>query len=67
MLIDPYADHLEFTEQSPMLVRKFQEWGAELMGIETNAFQMALKQQIVKDAVIAVKGLHHSGVTEQLR
>ncbi len=61
VLIDPYADHLEFTEQSPMLVRKFQEWGAELMGIETNAFQMALKQQIVKDAVIAVKGLHHSG------
>ncbi len=61
VLLEAYADHLEFTEQAPMIVRKWQEWGAEIVGIETNAYQMALKQAVIRDSMAVVKGLHHSG------
>lgn len=61
LILDPWHGHIPWTEQPATVVRKYQEWLPERVGIETNAFQMALKQQVVKDALVPVKGLHHSG------
>lgn len=61
VLLDPYDAHLDFTSQPKMIIKKYQEWLPARVGIETNAYQEALKQQTVKDAHIPVKGLHHSG------
>jgi len=61
VLLDVLHDHIEFTEQPRVIVSKYQEWMPERVGIETNAYQMALKQAVVKDALVPVKGLHHSG------
>lgn len=61
ILLDVYHDHIDFIEQVKRIIGKYQEWLPDRVGVETNAYQKALKQQIVKDAHIPVKGLHHSG------
>lgn len=61
ILLDPFDAHIDFIEQVKTIVKKFQEWYPERVGIETNAYQRALKQQVIKDAVIPVKGLNHTG------
>jgi predicted phage terminase large subunit-like protein len=61
ILMDPFDAHLEFTEQPKMIITKYQEWLPVRIGLETNAYQKALKQQTVKDAVIPIKGLNHTG------
>ncbi len=61
VFLDPWHGHIPFTEQAPMVTRKYQEWKPERVGIETNAYQMALKQAVVRDALVPVKGLNHSG------
>lgn len=61
ILLDPYAVHIDFIEQVKKVIAKYQEWAPERVGIETNAYQMALKQQVIKDAMIPVKQLQHSG------
>ena len=61
ILIDVFHDHLEFTEQAPKITEVYQNYYPELVGIETNAYQMALKQAVTKEALVPVKGLHHSG------
>lgn len=58
--LDVFHDHLPFTEQPRLIIKKYQEWLPERVGIETNAYQQSLKQQTVKDAMILVKGLHHA-------
>ncbi|UOF90803.1 phage terminase large subunit [Fodinisporobacter ferrooxydans] len=61
LLLDVWHGHLEFTEQPKMVISKYQEWLPERVGIETVAYQRALKQQVVKDALIPVKGFDHRG------
>lgn len=61
ILLDCFDGHLEFTEQPTKIISKYQEWLPGRVGIEVNAYQKALAQQTVKDAVIPVKRLHHSG------
>jgi len=59
VLLDPWDGHIDFIAQVQMIVKKYQEWLPSRVGIETNAYQQALKQQVIKDAVIPVKGLNH--------
>ncbi len=59
VLLDVFHDHLEFTDQPAKIVQKYQEWCPERVGVETNAYQMALKQAVVKDSMVPVKGMHH--------
>lgn len=61
LFIDVFHGHIEWNEQPKKVVELYQRWVPERVGIETNAYQMALKQQVVKDAMVPVKGLHHSG------
>jgi predicted phage terminase large subunit-like protein len=61
LLLDIYHGHLEFTEQVKMIIKKYQEWLPERVGIETNAYQRALKQEVIRRAMIPVKGLNHVG------
>ena len=58
--LDVFAAHIGFTEQIEAVVRKYQEWLPERVGIETNAYQMALKTAVVKAALIPVKQLNHN-------
>lgn len=58
--LDIYAVHIGFTEQIEAVVRKYQEWLPERVGIETNAYQMALKTTVIKAALIPVKQLNHN-------
>lgn len=53
--------HLDFPEQVKTVIRKYQEWLPERVGLEVNAYQKALKQQVVKDALIPIKQLDHRG------
>jgi predicted phage terminase large subunit-like protein len=57
--LDPYADHIDFISQVKKIIEKYQEWAPEQVGIETNAYQQALKQQVIKDSLIPVKSLDH--------
>lgn len=53
--------HLDFPEQVHTLIRKYQEWLPERVGVEVNAYQKALKQQVVREALVPVKQLDHRG------
>ena len=57
--LDPFAGHIDFIEQVTLVISKWQEWVAEMVGIETNAYQKALKQQVIRDALIPVKQIDH--------
>lgn len=57
LILDPFDAHLEFTEQVAKVASKWQEWGAVQNGIEEVAYQKALKQQVIKDALVAVKAI----------
>lgn len=61
IVFDIFDDHLDFPDQVKTIIRKYQEWIPERVGIETNAYQRALKQQVVRDALIPVKQLDHRG------
>lgn len=61
IVLDVFYDHLDFPEQVKTIIRKYQEWLPERVGIEINAYQRALKQQVVRDALIPVKQLDHRG------
>lgn len=58
--LEPYAVHIGFTEQIETVVRKYQEWLPERVGIETNAYQMALKTAVISAALVPVKQLNHN-------
>lgn len=58
--LDPYAVHIGFTEQIEAVVRKYQEWQAERVGIEVNAYQMALKTAVISAALVPVKQINHN-------
>lgn len=60
VILDAWHGHIPFTEQPRKVVEKYQEWLPERVGIETNAYQMALKQAVVQAALVPVKGLHHA-------
>lgn len=61
IVFEAYDAHLDFPEQVKQIIKKYQEWLPERVGIETNAYQRALKQQVVRDALIPVKQLDHRG------
>lgn len=61
ILLDVYYDHIDFTMQPKMIIAKYQEWRPVRVGIETIAYQRALKQQTIKDSLIPVKGLDQRG------
>lgn len=57
VFLDPFDGHLEFTEQVKMVVHKYQEWMPMQNGIEEVAYQKALKQQVIKDALVNIKAI----------
>jgi predicted phage terminase large subunit-like protein len=61
IIFEIFDAHLDFPDQVKTIIRKYQEWLPERVGIETNAYQRALKQQVVRDALIPVKQLEHRG------
>lgn len=61
ILLDVWHGHLDFTEQAKLIVRKYQEFISERVGIEDNAYQAALAQAVIKDALVPVKRLTHTG------
>jgi predicted phage terminase large subunit-like protein len=61
IVLEVYDDHLDFPDQVKAIIKKYQEWLPERIGLETNAYQRALKQQTIKDALIPIKGLDHKG------
>jgi predicted phage terminase large subunit-like protein len=61
VLLDVWHGHLEFTDQPRLIVQKWQEWNGERVGIEDNAYQAALSVAVIKDAMVPVKRLTHTG------
>jgi predicted phage terminase large subunit-like protein len=61
IVFECYDNKLDFPEQVKTLIRKYQEWLPERVGVEINAYQRALKQQVVKEALVPVKQLDHRG------
>lgn len=61
VLLDVFHDHLDFESQPKKIVEKYQEFAPERVGIETNAYQDALRQTVIKKAMMSVKQLNHTG------
>jgi predicted phage terminase large subunit-like protein len=61
IIFEIHDAHYDFPDQVKMVIKKYQEWLPEKIGIEINAYQKALKQQVLKDALIPIRQLDHRG------
>ncbi|KIL42054.1 hypothetical protein SD70_02390 [Gordoniibacillus kamchatkensis] len=61
ILLQVFHGHFDFITQVNSIIKKYQEWLPARVGIETVAYQEALKQQTIKDALIPVKSLDQRG------
>ena len=54
-------DKLDFPTQVQQIIQLSNAWLPKAVGVETNAYQKALKQQVMREAMVPVRELHHGG------
>lgn len=54
-ILDWYRDKIGFPEQVKLVKAKYNEWKPDLIGIETNQYQLALKQQVLSERILPIK------------
>ena len=60
-VLDAERGKISFAKQLEMIERKYASWKPEVIGIENTAYQDALRQQLLEDAFLPIKGLRPMG------
>lgn len=64
LVLTGYLERLSFPEQAKFILREYNAWSPRLVGIETVAYQEALKQQVIYSNAVplhAIKGIQRKG------